>query len=111
MRHEVHRAVDQRGLAAFKVKQAVWFFFGVLETLLALRVILFAVGANPANPFFGFVNGLTWPAVAPFANIVETPRVGASTLELGTIFAMLMYLLLAFGLVKLIDLLFSSNTR
>jgi hypothetical protein len=87
-----------------KAQEVIWYAFGVLETLLALRFILLAVGANPANPFFEFVIGLTEPFAAPFSNLVETPRLGVSVLELGTIFGMIVYLLVAFGLCKLLEL-------
>jgi YggT family protein len=100
VRHEPHGSV----LAARKGQQVVWFFFGVLEVLLALRFILLAVGANPANPFFNFIRDLTNPFVAPFANLVQTPQLGTSTLELGTVFAMIIYLLLAIALAKLLEI-------
>jgi hypothetical protein len=96
-------------LFARKAQQAVWYFFGIVETLLALRFILLAVGANPANPFFSFILGLTNPLVAPFANLVQTPQVGASILELGTVFAMIIYLLLAVALAKLVELLLTRG--
>jgi hypothetical protein len=96
-------------LFARKAQQAVWYFFGILETLLALRFILLAVGANPANPFFSFILSLTSPLVAPFANLVQTPQIGASILELGTVFAMIIYLLLAVALAKLVELLLTRG--
>jgi hypothetical protein len=92
-----------------KAQDAVWYAFGVLATLLALRFILLAVGANPANAFFDFVIDLTDPFAAPFSNLVETPRLGTSVLELGTIFGMIIYLLMAFGLCKLIELVLSRD--
>jgi uncharacterized protein YggT (Ycf19 family) len=96
-------------VAARKAQQAVWYFFGILETLLALRFVLFAVGANPANPFFQFLTDVTDPLVAPFANLVQTPKVGDSVLESGTIFAMVIYMLLAIAIAKLIDLLLTRG--
>jgi YggT family protein len=96
-------------LVARKAQQAVWYFFGVVETLLALRFVLMAVGANPANPFFNFIRDLTNPLVAPFANLVQTPQVGGSVLELGTIFAMIIYLLLAIAIAKLLELLLTRG--
>jgi YggT family protein len=105
----VHREVVDTGLAARKAGQTIWFFFGVLETLLALRFLLLAFGANPASPFFGFVLGVTDPLAAPFANLVGTPRYGNAVLELGTAVGMVIYRLVAIGLVKLVDLLLSRE--
>jgi hypothetical protein len=111
--HEVHSTHVHHEpasvLFARKAQQAVWYFFGVIETLLALRFILLAVGANPANPFFNALLSLTNPLVAPFANLVQTPQVGASILELGTVFAMIIYLLLAVALAKLLELLLTRG--
>ena len=108
-----HVAVDHQvthhGLAARKGQQAVWLVFGVVETLLALRFLLFALAANPASPFFTFIIAITEPLVAPFANLIATPRYGNALLELGTAFAMIIYLLLAIGVAKLVDLLLSRN--
>ena len=92
-----------------KAQQTVWYFLGVIETLLALRFMLLAVGANPANPFFNFIRALTNPLVAPFANLVQTPQLGGSTLELGTVFAMIIYLLLAIAIARLLEILLSRG--
>ena len=106
---DVHHSVPAHVVARRKAEQVIWFFFGILETLLALRVLLFAVGANRANEFFRFVAGLTWPFAAPFSNLVDSPRYGDATLELGTLFAMIIYLLVAVCLVRLVDLVFSRE--
>jgi len=105
----VYTTASTRHLAVRKGQQVVWYIFGVLETLLALRFLLFAVGANWSNPFFMFIAGVTSPFVAPFASLVETPRIGQSTLETGTIFAMIIYLLVAVGLSRLVELLLSRG--
>lgn len=97
------------GVARRKAQQTIWFFFGILETLLALRFLLLALGANPASPFFAFVMAVTSPLAAPFANLIATPRYGNAVLELGTAFGMVIYLLVAIALVKLVDLLLSRD--
>lgn len=105
----LRREVVGPNVAARKAKQTIWFFFGILETLLALRFLLLALGANPASPFYAFVVGVTGPLAAPFANLIATPRYGNAVLELGTAFGMVIYLLLAIALVKLVDLLLSRD--
>jgi hypothetical protein len=92
-------------LAVRKVQQVVWYFFSLLETLLALRFTLLALGANPANPFFDALLTATSPLVQPFANLLQTQRVEGSTLEYSTIVAMVIYLLLAIAIARLLELL------
>lgn len=106
--HERHER-STGTLLVTKAQQTVWYFFGIIETLLALRFILLAVGANPANPFFNFVRGLTNSLVAPFANLVQTPQLGGSTIELSTVFAMIIYLLVAIAIAKLLEILLSRG--
>lgn len=106
----VRREVVGPSVAVRKAQQTIWFFFGILETLLALRFLLLALGANPASPFFAFVVAVTSPLAAPFANLIATPRYGNAVLELGTAFGMVIYLLLAIALVKLVDLLLSRDS-
>src|SRR5919199_1223677 len=84
----VRREVVGPNIAARKAQQTIWFFFGIVETLLALRFLLLALGANPASPFFAFVVSVTNPLTAPFSNLIATPRYGNSILELGTAFGM-----------------------
>ena len=106
---QVRHEQSTGALLVRKAQQTVWYFFGVIETLLALRFMLLAVGANPANPFFNFIRALTNPLVAPFANLVQTPQLGGSTLELGTVFAMIIYLLLAIAIARLLEILLSRG--
>ena len=83
----------------------VYFFFGVLETLLAFRLVLKLMGASISSAFVGFIYGLTGLFIMPFEGIfrrgfsqgVET----ASILEPAAIVAIIVYAFLAWGIVKL----------
>lgn len=96
-------------VAVRKAQQIVWYFFGLLETLLALRFVLLAIGANPANPFFDALLNLTTPLLAPFANLLQTPSIEGATLDMSTIFAMAIYLLLAIAIAKLLEILITRT--
>ena len=74
---EHHQAVNldekKRGIAAANQNSAiariiniVYFLFGALELLLAVRVILHLVGANVGNGFANFIDVLSSPFVALF---------------------------------------------
>jgi YggT family protein len=89
-----------------QVASVIWLLFGVLEALLGLRFVLRLVGANPESGFAAFVYGLTEPFLRPFYNVFGTPQVGGSALETTTLLAMIVYALLGWLLVRLIELLF-----
>ena len=84
----------------------VYFFFGVLEVLLAFRLVLKLAGASMQSAFVGFIYGVTGVFILPFEGIfrrmfntgVET----TSVLEPSTIVALIVYAILAWGIVKLI---------
>lgn len=88
----------------YRVAQVVWWIVGVIDTLIAIRFVLKLFGANPA-PFVRFIYDLTWPLVAPFHGIFNTAQVDSSVFEPESIVAILVYLLLAWGVVSLIRIL------
>jgi hypothetical protein len=88
------------------VEYLVYFFFGVLEILLVFRLILKLTGASIGSAFVGLIYGLTGVFIAPFEGIfhrgfaqgVET----TSVLEPSTLVAIIVYAVLAWGIVKLV---------
>jgi len=87
---------------------AVWYLVGFIEILLAFRFVLKLFGANPASGFVDFVYTITGILTAPFDNIfgVTTPEAGnvESVFEPSILVAAAVYVLLGWGLVKLLDL-------
>jgi len=88
--------------AVYRVTKAVWYFFGAIEALLALRFILRVFAANQGAPFTQFVYGASDLFLAPFRFVFGTPSLGGSALELSTLLAMAVYWLFAWGIVKLL---------
>ena len=84
----------------------VYFAFGLLEVLLAFRLVLKLTGASLASGFVSMIYGLTGIFILPFEGIfrrgfaqgVET----TSVLEPATLVAIVVYVVLAWGIVKLI---------
>jgi hypothetical protein len=64
-------------------------------------VVLKLLGANPASGFTQFIYNLSGPFVLPFFNVIPATRAGSSIIEWSTFIAMIVYLVVAFGLVKL----------
>ncbi len=86
----------------------VYFLAGVLELLLATRVVLHLIGANADNGFANFIYGLSGPFVALFASLLKNPTLSATAvLEVTTIVAMIAYAIVAWLLGRLIWLALS----
>ena len=85
-------------------KRIVWFIAGFIIVLLSLRIILQLLGANDAAGFVTFIYNISEPFAAPFAGMFVQPTRGVSSLDLSSIFAIIIYALLAWGITKLITL-------
>jgi len=90
---------------SFTVRRVTYYILGILEVLLAFRLVLKLLGANPGSGFVSFIYSISQVFLAPFTAIfrslatdgIETKAV----LEPGTIIAMIVYALIAWGIVKL----------
>ncbi len=84
----------------------IYYVLGTLEILLAFRLLLKLTGASLSSGFVRMIYGLTSIFVWPFEGIfrkgfaqgVET----TSVLEPATIVALIVYAILAWGIVKLV---------
>ena len=96
----------ERSIFTFKATQLVWLFLGILEGLLALRFVLKLIAANPDSPITVFIYGLTGIFLLPFTGLTVTPTAGGMVLEIPTMIAMLVYGLVAWGIERLIWVIF-----
>lgn len=96
---------EQR-IFTFKATQLVWLLLGVLEALIALRIGLLLIGANPDSPIVALIYGITSLFLFPFTALVGSPSAGGMVLELSSLFAMLIYALIAWGIERIIWLIF-----
>lgn len=95
------RPVSSRSIG----KQIVWYIVGVIVVFLALRVVLQLLGANQGNGFVDFVYGVSGIFAAPFFGMFNyTPSYGVSYFEVSTVVAILVYLLVGWGIAKLFSL-------
>lgn len=89
-------------------RNSVYYILGLIETLLAFRLVFRLLGANPGSIFVSFIYAVSGVFLAPFKGIfrvatsngIETTAV----LEPHTIIAMIVYALIAYGVVKLIEI-------
>ncbi|MDA8229358.1 MAG: YggT family protein [Desulfitobacterium hafniense] len=94
-------------------RKIIYYILGFLEVLFVFRLIFKILGANPQSTFVAMIYSITKLFIAPFIGIfrmavskgIETQ----SVLEPTLIIAMIVYALLAWGIVKLINI--SSNQK
>ncbi|MFA6520375.1 MAG: YggT family protein [Candidatus Paceibacterota bacterium] len=85
----------------YRGTQIVWYVLGVLEVLLAFRFVLKLLAANPYAGFSSFIYKLSYIFAAPFLSVFKMSRVEGSIFEWTTLLAMLVYWLIAFGIIKM----------
>jgi uncharacterized protein YggT (Ycf19 family) len=90
----------------FKATQVVWLLFGILETLIALRILLKLIAANPNSPIAALIYAFTDLFLFPFAGLTATPAAGGMVLEISSLFAMLIYALIAWAIERAIWVIF-----
>lgn len=86
------------------IEYTVYFIFGFLEILLAIRLLLRLAGASVASSFVGFVYAITGVFVLPFQGIFQQAYAPGSVFEPSTIVAIFVYMLLAWGIVRLVHI-------
>lgn len=90
--------------AIFRTYQIIWYLLGVVEILLAFRVLLKLLGANPFSGFVSFIYAISAPFALPFAGILETSAADDIVMEWSTLIAMAVYAIIAYGIVALFQL-------
>jgi len=96
---------EQR-IFTFKITQLIWLFLGILEALIALRIGLKLIGANPGSPIVALIYGFTQLFLFPFEGMTATPSAGGMVLELSSFFAMVIYALIAWAVERIVWVLF-----
>jgi len=105
--------VAESGQGSLKAKKIVYYLLGIVEILLACRFILRLLGANPVNTFvkiiYSITNALLWPFSGIFRSAVTTGIETKSFMEPATIIAMIVYAIVGWGIVKLIEIMKKSS--
>jgi hypothetical protein len=91
--------------AAYRISAFIWLMFGILISLIGLRVILKLIGANPGNLFAQFVYSFTDVFLWPFWGLTGNPSANGMVLEIPSIIAMVVYAIIAWAIAKLTWLL------
>jgi len=98
-----------------QIRNFAYYILGILEAFFAFRLIFKLLGANPGNVFVSFIYSVSGALITPFRGIfrsavnqgIETK----SVLEPTTIIAMIVYALVVYGIVRLIEIMMDSKAR
>lgn len=92
-----------------RIKQIVYFVVGVINVMLLMRFVFLALGASEASGFIRLIYGLSQPFVMPFLGIFGEPSLGASVFEWASLIAIAIYMLLAYGISRIIELMYAPR--
>lgn len=108
---EVYEDKNQsRANTRYWITTVTYFILGVLEVILFLRLLFRLLGANTTNSFITFLYNLSHIFVGPFNGIFNDQTLGsAGVFEVSTIIAMLVYALIAWGIVSLGRVVFAPQ--
>jgi hypothetical protein len=82
---------------------------GIIELLLAVRLVLELLGASAGAPFVAWIYNASWGLVAPFSGAFPSISLsGNSLIDLSTVLAMIAYAILAWIVVKLVFFVFNA---
>lgn len=105
--------IIKTGEENFTARRVVYYILGILEVLLAFRLIFKLLGANPNSGFVSLIYSISQVFLVPFTAIFRSAETqGIETkavLEPSTIIAMIAYALIAWGIVKLIIIMRGHN--
>ena len=93
----------------FTVHPGIWLSLGFIEAMIAVRIGLLLIGADPNNLIVALIYGLTHFILFPFAGIINSPIAGIMLFETSSIFAMMIYVLIAGVLEKVVVTPISST--
>lgn len=92
-----------------QAKSIVYYVLGVLEVLIGFRFIFKLLAANPKSGFVSMIYAITNVLLVPFTGIFKTaatPMNGIQAiLEPATLVGIAVYAVIAWGIIKLIELI------
>jgi hypothetical protein len=106
---ESPREQYQTKKAIFRTYQIIWYILGIIEVLLAFRIILKFLGANAEIGFTSFIYAISNPFALPFAGILGVTGISSMIFEWSTFLAMIVYAIITYGIVALFQLVKPTN--
>lgn len=89
--------------------EIIYLFFGIVDALLLIRLLLKVLGTNPEAPFSSFIYGLTDFLLGPFKGMLPAVVSGKTIFEPSVLIAILVYALIAWALAKIVQIAYSRS--
>lgn len=103
---------DRLNMQTYRLSYIINIFLVIVESALSIRFLLKFFGANIAAPFTQWVYSNTEPLLSPFVNIFPAPKFqGNFTVEFTSLVAMLIYLLIGYAIIEVLDLATMATQR
>jgi hypothetical protein len=92
----------EQGRYNFRAAAAIGFIVGVVDILIAARFLGKLFGASAQSAFVDFIYTVSGPLVAPFQGIFGNGGSKANSFETADLVAIVVYAVIAWGLVMLV---------
>lgn len=91
--------------SAWTLARVIYAIAGLINAILLFRVVLSLLGANRNNVFADIIYSVSAPLVAPFRGLLSiNTDIGVVRLELETLIAIAVYWLLAWFIVRIVEI-------
>jgi hypothetical protein len=97
--------VNQESQYNFRAVAIIGFVAGIVNVLIALRFVLRLLGASTQSAFVNAIYAVSAPLVAPFHGIFGDSALKASYFETAALVAIVVYALIAWGLIVLVRIM------
>lgn len=84
----------------FRASQIIWYGLMLVEVILGFRLFLKLFGANPFADFTNIIYSISMPLVVPFMAVFPSTKVSGSVFEWTTVLAMVVYWVIAVGIIR-----------
>lgn len=104
--HTVEQVPTKAAVEEVKANKAnayIWYVIGFINILVALRFIFLLLGARNTG-FTSFLYQITSPLVAAFKGIFPSPSAETGYFDTASLLAIVVYVLIGWGIVSLIDI-------
>jgi uncharacterized protein YggT (Ycf19 family) len=99
------RQPSQERKSVWRSYNAIWFFVGLIVSLLAFRFVFELLGANPYNAFVQLIYTLSYPFAAPFQSIFGITSIAHATFDWSLLVAMIVYFFIGYALVQILRII------
>ncbi len=91
----------------YYARRVVVLLFSILQVLIAIRIVLLALAANPGNALVAFIYSVTEPFIAPFRGIFAIDQVSpgaGSVFDIGALVALVGWVLIELLILAILSI-------